>query len=113
MPGDPKLAALMKSLADRGLIKAPLERILRTDILATAFNRDKLKGLNRIADLECGHKTVTPNRKHAQCQECLRMMLDGEDYQLYRVNQPNPPTAVLAASPGYKGKTDPTEEDQP
>ncbi len=80
--GDPILA---KTMRDAG-IKAPIERILGTDHLATAFNRKKLGRnlLNRIVDLECGHRVITTNRKRAPCYECHEMILNGEDYEAFR-----------------------------
>ena len=80
--GDPALAKTMQDLG----VKAPVERIIRTDHLATAFNLKKLGSsmLNRIVDLECGHKTITKNRKRAPCHQCHEMILNGEDYHRFR-----------------------------
>lgn len=79
---DPELAKRMRELK----VPAPVEKIIRTDILATAFNQSKLgkNPLNRVVDLECGHKTVTKNMNRAPCHECHRMILDGEDYEAFR-----------------------------
>ena len=80
MTGDPELAALMRRLR----IKAPVERIVATDILATACNLDKLDLPERLVTLACGHQTVTRNWTRAPCYECHRMILDGEDYDAFR-----------------------------
>ncbi len=81
-PGDEKLAALNKKFG----IKAPTERIIRTDIIATAFNRERLlpRG-ERIVDLACGHFVVAKivqNRK--RCYLCQDMFDRGADYDLFR-----------------------------
>ena len=80
--GDPVLA---KTMRDAG-VKAPVERILRTDFLATAFNRDTLGSnmMKRIVDLECGHKAITRNVKRCKCPQCHEMILNGEDYVAFR-----------------------------
>lgn len=82
MSGDPVLAAFMRA-NDAG---PPVEKITRTDFMATAFNRDKLGSdpLNRIVDLECGHQVVTRNTKRAPCPRCHRMILEGYDYDAFR-----------------------------
>lgn len=80
MMGDPVIAKMYKGRP------APVEKIVGTDYLATALNRDKIGRdvRKRVVDLACGHKTVTKNRTKAPCQECRRMMLDGEDYEAFR-----------------------------
>lgn len=80
--GDPVLAATMR----RFKVKAPVERIVRTDDLATALNRDKLGSnmMKRVVDLECGHKAVTTNQKRVSCGTCHEMILNGEDYEAFR-----------------------------
>lgn len=80
--GDPELAAMMRRVWKR----PPVERIVRTEHLATALNRDKLgKNLaNRIVLLECGHMQVTRNAKTAPCTQCHKMILAGEDYDAFR-----------------------------
>ena len=80
--GDPELATTMRRLG----VKAPVERIIRTDFLATAFNRDKLgpNMLKRIVDLECGHREITTNAKRCKCHTCHEMILNGEDYEAFR-----------------------------
>lgn len=83
--GDPELAATMRRLK----VKAPVERIVRTDFIATAHNREKLGSdmCRRIVDLECGHKEVTRNARSCRCSTCHKMILDGEDYDAFR-NRP-------------------------
>jgi len=80
--GDPVLA---KTMRDAG-VKAPVERIIRTDWLATAVNCDKLGGnmMNRIVELKCGHREITTNSKRAKCHACHEMILNGEDYHAFR-----------------------------
>jgi hypothetical protein len=80
--GDPELAKIMK----RVWKNPPVERIVRTDWLATSINRDKLGEdmCKRIVDLACGHKAVTRNAKTCPCKECHKMILDGEDYDAFR-----------------------------
>jgi hypothetical protein len=66
------------------------EKIVETDMLATAFNRDRgLGAIRRIVILECGHRVVTRNRKSAPCARCdemLRRSIDTgeEDYDAFR-----------------------------
>ena len=80
--GDPVLAKYMR---DAG-VKAPVERIIGTDFLITAFNRGRLGHdmIKRVVDLECGHKTITKNRRRAPCEICHEMILNGEDYHAFR-----------------------------
>jgi len=83
--GDPVLAAAMRRYHARYPMAAPMEKIARTDWLATAINRDKLGDVaKRVVDLECGHQTVTTNMNRAPCWKCLAMILNGEDYDLFR-----------------------------
>jgi hypothetical protein len=80
--GDPKLAKIMRDMK----VPAPVERIVRTDLFATAFNREKLGSdmCKRIVDLECGHQAVTRNAKTCKCTACHEMILNGEDYEAFR-----------------------------
>jgi len=80
--GDPELAALMRRMK----VKAPIEKILRTDWLATALNRKKLGEdmCKRIVDLACGHKAVTRNARTCPCSTCHGMILNGDDYEAFR-----------------------------
>lgn len=68
-----------------------VERITRTDILMTAFNRDKLGAdmLHRVVELACGHRTVTKAISRCRCARCEEMLrrsvADGsEDYESFR-----------------------------
>ncbi len=80
--GDPELAATMR----RAGVTAPVERIIRTDQWATAVNRDSLgqNMMNRIVELECGHREITTNTKRCNCYTCHEMILNGEDYEAFR-----------------------------
>ncbi len=78
--GDPELAKIMRRLK----IKPPIERIVTTDWMATALNRDKLGLKKRIVILECSHYTATTNAKTAPCRQCHKMILNGEDYEKFR-----------------------------
>lgn len=82
--GDPVLAAAMRAMSINA--KAPVEKIIRTDWLATAVNRGKLgpDHCKRIVDLACGHKAVTRNARTCPCKDCHKMILDGEDYEAFR-----------------------------
>jgi len=80
MSGDPELAKMMKKLE----VKAPVERIIRTDSFAMIFSYDKLKPGEFIVELECGHKAVTRNRKRVACTISHEMILNGEDYEAFR-----------------------------
>ncbi len=75
--------ALAKYMRDAG-VKAPVERIIRTDTFTMIFAGGKLKPGEFVVDLECGHQTVTKNRKRAPCHECHQMILNGEDYDAFR-----------------------------
>jgi hypothetical protein len=77
--GDAVLAEFMR---DRK-VPAPVERIVHTDWLATAINREKL-GKRRIVKLECGHDEITRNLDRCRCSTCHKMILDGEDYEAFR-----------------------------
>lgn len=81
-PGDPELAAFMRSMP----IRFEQEEILSTDFLAGAFNRDRLKmgAGERIVNLACGHQTVTRNRGRATCPYCRYLILNGYDYDAFR-----------------------------
>lgn len=66
-----------------------MERIVRTDIIATAFNRNRLKGMARIVDLACSHKAVTSAFNRCICLRCKEMfrrsIADGsEDWDSFR-----------------------------
>ena len=67
-----------------------MERIVRTDMLATAYLRDAcLKDEERIVDLECGHKAITAAFKRCVCLRCREMFKrsvgDGsEDWDAFR-----------------------------
>jgi hypothetical protein len=80
--GDPELAAFMR----KHKMPAPVERIMRTDWIATAVNRKKLGGNmgKRIVELACGHRAVTTNIKRCKCEDCHKMIMDGEDYEAFR-----------------------------
>lgn len=82
--GDPVLAAVMRSM--RINAKAPVEKIVGTDWLASAINRPKLGPdmCKRIVDLACGHKAVTRNARTCPCSICHEMILNGEDYEAFR-----------------------------
>ena len=80
--GDPVLA---KTMRDAG-VKAPVERILRVDWLATAMacHLPSPNMLERVVELECGHLALTTNRKRVACETCHSMILNGEDYEAFR-----------------------------
>lgn len=82
MTGDPVLAAAMKRINP----KAPVEKIQHIDYLATAFNREAghLKEFEHVARLVCGHKVITKNFHRAACKECHEMILNGEDYHVFK-----------------------------
>lgn len=75
--GDPVLAEFF---AKHG-IKPQQSRILSGDWLATAFNREKLKGSQRIADLSCYHKIATRNLDRVTCPRCAMLLKHGFDYE--------------------------------
>lgn len=81
-PGDTSLAEVNK----RFNVKAPLERIVETNILMTALNQGKLdiKNLERVVDLACGHRVLTKNTKKCRCGVCQEMLDRGCDYDLFR-----------------------------
>lgn len=67
------------------------ERIVETDWVVTAFNRQILirGGLDRIVRLECGHSKRTSAIVRARCSRCeemLRRSIDTgeEDYEGFR-----------------------------
>lgn len=55
---------------------SPAERIVETDILATAYNREKLgpSMVRRIVVLACGHRAITRNAKTMVCPRCTEMV---------------------------------------
>lgn len=77
--GDPELAGMMRQLK----VPAPVEQIIRTEIIPTVMNRLNLAG-RRVVLLACGHRAVTANSRRVACGECHRMILDGEDYEAFR-----------------------------
>lgn len=80
--GDPELAAIVRRLNP----PAPFERIVRTEHAATALNMHKLDiaSCERVVTLACGHRAVTKAAKRVRCTQCLQLMLDGKDYQMFR-----------------------------
>lgn len=67
------------------------ERIVETDYLATAFNRERLgkSMVRRIVVLACGHRAVTRNAGSMVCPRCTEMLrrsveTGDEDYEGYR-----------------------------
>jgi hypothetical protein len=74
----------------------PPEKIIRTDFILLALNQDMFekggRGMDRVVDLECGHKTRTRNWERAHCPRCEEMLRrsieDGsEDYESYRAGR--------------------------
>lgn len=72
-------------------IKTDAERITETDLIATAFNRDRLGASmsRRIVRLACGHTAVTRNAKSMVCPRCTEMLRRSiasgeEDYLEFR-----------------------------
>lgn len=64
------------------------ERIVETNMLLTAFNRDVL-GKKRFVDLECGHVAITGNYTRVRCGRCEEMLrrsveTGDEDYEAFR-----------------------------
>lgn len=81
--GDSELARTMREIG----VKAPMERIIRTDIMLTIHNEERLGKdwpLKRVVDLECGHRAVTKNKNRVACLACREMILNGEDYDAFR-----------------------------
>jgi hypothetical protein len=79
MSGDPKLAEMMRSLK----VPAPMENIVETDMLLTIVNHLRLDG-RRVVRLACGHRKITSAAMKTRCDECHRMILNGEDYDGFR-----------------------------
>ncbi len=78
---DPVLAKLMH---DYGPRRAPMERIVMTDLYLTAFNTAKLKTGERLAVLACGHTVKTKALNRCACDLCHEMIVNGEDYDAFR-----------------------------
>lgn len=72
------------------LAKTDLERIVRHDVLANAFNKEFVLAKHKFfVDLECGHKALTGALNKARCLRCTEMLrrsiADGsEDYESFR-----------------------------
>lgn len=72
-------------------IETDRERIIETDHLATAYNRERL-GLSmtrRIVKLACGHNAITRNSGVMRCPRCTEMLKRSietgkEDYESFR-----------------------------
>lgn len=72
-------------------IETDQERIIETDHIATAFNRERL-GLSmtrRIVKLACGHNAITRNSRVMRCPRCTEMLKRSvatgeEDYESFR-----------------------------
>lgn len=67
------------------------ERIVETDWIATAFNREQLGAdcVKRIVALACGHRAVTRNAASMTCPRCTEMLrrsieTGDEDYEGWR-----------------------------
>jgi len=76
--GDPVIAEMYRQTQP----KPPVEHIIRTDIVASMFNR--FTPPKRVVDLACGHRAITKNRYRVGCVACHAMMLNGEDYDAFR-----------------------------
>lgn len=74
--GDPVLAEFL----ERHGVKPGPSRIIGTDWIATALNRERL-GQRRIVDLSCRHKAVTRNRSSMTCPRCVELIREGLDYE--------------------------------
>lgn len=85
--GDTELAMTMRRMK----VAVPVEVIVETDWLATAVNRETLGKDERVVILACGHYVVTANRKKVPCTKCHEMILNGEDYDLFRNGPLNTP----------------------
>lgn len=77
----------LKMLAD-AWPKPPTERIVRSELLLTAINRDT-GGISkdvrvRMVKLECGHTVASRNLVRAGCPHCHEMILGGGDYDAFR-----------------------------
>jgi len=75
-------------------IKTPAERIVRIDLLALAFNSERMiRDRKRVVDLACSHVSYTAAVNKVRCPRCaemLRRSLDGtgsEDYEGFRAGQ--------------------------
>ncbi len=80
-PGDEILAASNKRFG----LKAPLERIVATDWVTTALNRDKIGEFQVVVDLACGHsQVVSMRRRNVRCKICQAMIDRGADYEAFR-----------------------------
>ena len=79
---DPELAAMMQRLKP----KAPMEKVVYVDYLATAlsFTARKISIDHRVVKLECGHTAITKASRRCACKECLTMIMNGEDYDAFR-----------------------------
>jgi hypothetical protein len=56
-------------------IKTPSERIIARDVLAAAFNAERMIREGKfIVDLECGHKAYTRALNRAVCPRCTEML---------------------------------------
>jgi hypothetical protein len=67
------------------------ERIVETDYIATAFNRERLgpNMIRRIVKLECSHRAITSNSGAMKCPRCNEMLKRSiatgeEDYESFR-----------------------------
>ena len=72
-------------------ITTPSERIVETDLIASAFNRERLgtSMTRRIVVLACGHRAVTRNSNSMRCLRCTEMLRRSietgeEDYDSFR-----------------------------
>lgn len=66
-----------------------MENIVRTDMIACAFNRERLGNRKRIVDLACGHKAITTSIDRCVCLRCREMHRRSvetgeEDWDTYR-----------------------------
>jgi len=76
--GDPELAEMFERFG----IRPRPSRIIETDIVATAFNREKL-GKKRVVVLSCRHRAITGNQISMTCPRCVEMMKEGLDYDAW------------------------------
>lgn len=84
--GDPVLATHMRESYERHpeIINDMVRRKIRHTVhLATALNRNKLKKNQRVVELECGHIAITENVTRMQCSDCLRIILEGLDFEAF------------------------------
>ncbi|NTF17766.1 hypothetical protein G6L37_05085 [Agrobacterium rubi] len=76
----PQGDAALAEMFQRYGIRPEASKIVGIDVLATAFNKERLSRGERVVQLSCRHSAVSKNRRSMVCPRCDQLMRHGMDY---------------------------------